>query len=275
MMRANDKAGMKKSMEPSVIKAAKMLMAEHGSGAKFEPFAAAFGIATVADAYEVQRHYVRLQTQARNTGPVGYKIGLTSKRMQDMCGIDSPIAGVVLADGVHASGANLKASAYGRVGVEFEIAVRLKRDLVPSGDVPTLADVAAAVDAVCPAIEIVDDRSADYRALDVLSLIADNSWNAGIALGEFVRDWPDLATIEGIVSTDGEAVDRGSGGDVLGHPFHPVAWLAMHLARQGDRLRAGDIVMTGSLVTTKFPDRPLAYRFDLAGLGAVALTIGS
>ena len=107
--------------------------------------------------------------------------------------------------------------------MEFEIAVRLKRDLVPSGDVPTLADVAAAVDAVCPAIEIVDDRSADYRALDVLSLIADNSWNAGIVLGEFVRDWPDLATIEGIVSTDGKAVDRGSGGDVLGHPFHPVA----------------------------------------------------
>jgi 2-keto-4-pentenoate hydratase len=275
MIRANDKAGMKKSMEPSVIKAAEMLMAEHGSGAKFEPFAAAFGIAGVADAYAVQRYYVRLQTQARGTAPVGYKIGLTSKRMQDMCGIDSPIAGVVLADRVHASGANLKASAYGRIGVEFEIAVRLKRDLVPSGDVPTLADVAAAVDAVCPAVEIVDDRGADYRALDVLSLIADNSWNAGIVLGEFVRDWPDLATIEGIVSADGKAVDRGSGGDVLGDPFHPVAWLATHLAKQGDGLRAGDIVMTGSLVTTKFPDRPLAYRFDLTGLGAVALTIGN
>ena len=89
-------------MEPSVIKAAEMLMAEHGSGAKFAPFAAAFGIAGVADAYAVQRHYVRLQTQARGTAPVGYKIGLTSKRMQDMCGIDSPIAGVVLADRVHA-----------------------------------------------------------------------------------------------------------------------------------------------------------------------------
>jgi 2-keto-4-pentenoate hydratase len=81
---------------------------------------------------------VRLQVQARGAAPVGYKIGLTSKRMQDMCGIDSPIAGVVLADRVHASGVSLKASAYGRVGVEFEIAVRLKRDFVPSGDMPTL-----------------------------------------------------------------------------------------------------------------------------------------
>jgi 2-keto-4-pentenoate hydratase len=262
-------------MESDVIKAAEMLMAEHGSGAKFQPFATAFGIASVADAYAVQRQYVRLQMQARGVGPVGYKIGLTSKRMQDMCGIDSPIAGVVLADRVHASGTRLSAAAYGRVGVEFEIAVRLKRDLVPGGDVPTLKDVAAAVDAVCPAIEVVDDRSGDYRALDVLSLIADNSWNAGIVLGEFVRAWPELTTIEGTVSVDGKAIDRGSGRDVLGHPFHPVAWLATHLAEQGVGLRAGDIVMTGSLVTTKFPDRPSAYRFEVTGLGSVELTIGS
>ena len=261
-------------MEPSVIKAAEMLMAEHGSGAKFAPFAAAFGIAGVADAYAVQRHYVRLQTQARGTAPVGYKIGLTSKRMQDMCGIDSPIAGVVLSDRVHASGAVLNAPSYGRMGVEFEIAVRLKRDLAPKS-VPSLAEVAAAVDAVCPAVEIIDDRRADYRALDVLSLIADNSWNAGIVLGEFVPAWPELATIGGLISVDGIPLDRGSGGDVLGHPFYPVAWLASHLAKEGSGLRAGDIVMTGSLVTTKFPDRPASYRFDVKGLGAVGLTVSA
>jgi 2-oxo-3-hexenedioate decarboxylase/2-keto-4-pentenoate hydratase len=160
------------------------------------------------------------------------------------------------------------------MGLEFEIAVRLKRDLVPDG-VPSLAEVADAVDAVCAAIEIVDDRRADYRALDVLSLIADNSWNAGIVLGEFVPAWPELATIGGLISVDGIPLDRGSGGDVLGHPFYPVAWLASHLAKEGSGLRAGDIVMTGSLVTTKFPDRPASYRFDVKGLGAVGLTVSA
>jgi 2-keto-4-pentenoate hydratase len=266
---------MKNRMEPDATKAAEMLMAEHGSGAKFRPFAAAFGMISVADAYDVQRNYVWRQMQARSTGPVGYKIGLTSKRMQEMCGIDSPIAGVVLADRVHASGSSVRASAYGRIGVEFEIAVRLKRDLLPDVGAPALVDVAAAIGAVCPAIEIVDDRGADYGALDVLSLIADNSWNAGIVLGEFVQAWPELSEIEGVVIADGKPLDRGSGSDVLGHPFHPVAWLAGHLAAQGARLRAGDIVMTGSLVTTKFPDRPSAYRFDVAGLGSVALAIDS
>jgi len=253
-------------------KAAEMLMNAHASGAPFAPFAAAFGIASVADAYAVQCDYVRLQMQARSADAAGYKIGLTSKRMQDMCGIDSPIAGVVLSDRVHASGAVLSAPSYGRMGVEFEIAVRLKRDFTPEA-IPSLNEVAAAVDAVCPAVEIVDDRRADYRALDVLSLIADNSWNAGIVLGEFVRAWPDLASIEGLVSLDGNALDRGSGGDVLGHPFHPVAWLANHLAPQGSGLRAGDIVMTGSIVTTKFPDRPASYRFDVKGLGSVDVTV--
>jgi 2-keto-4-pentenoate hydratase len=259
-------------MKLDACRAAEALMSEHASRALFQPFAAAFGIASVADAYAVQRDYVRLQMQARNSSAAGYKIGLTSKRMQEMCRIDNPIAGVVLADRVHVSGADLRASAYGRMGLEFEIAVRLKHDLVPES-VPSLAEVAAAVDAVCPAVEIVDDRRADYRNLDVLSLIADNSWNAGIVLGEFVQAWPDLATIVGLVSVDGNALDRGSGGDVLGHPFHPVAWLASHLAAQGSGLRAGDIVMTGSIVTTKFPDQPASFRFDLKGLGAVDVRV--
>ena len=133
-------------------KAAEMLMTVHANGTPFAPFATTFGIANVSDAYAVQRDYVALQMRSRGTGAAGYKIGLTSKRMQEMCGIDSPIAGVVLSDRVHASGTSVSASAYGRMGLEYEIAVRLKRDLVPDG-VPSLAEVADAVDAVCAAMQ--------------------------------------------------------------------------------------------------------------------------
>jgi 2-keto-4-pentenoate hydratase len=260
-------------MQYAAIKAAEMLIGEHQSGARFRPFASTLAITGVDGAYAVQREYVRFQMQHRGTGVAGYKIGLTSKRMQEMCKIDSPIAGVVLADRVHGSGAALDPSAYGRVGVEFEIAVRIGRDLLPDERPLTLEDVTAAADAVCPAMEIIDDRNADYGALEVLSLIADNAWNAGIVLGAFVRPWPDLASIEGVVFLDGKVIDRGSGCDVLGHPFHAVAWLAGHLAGAGTRLRAGDIVMTGSVATTKFPDGPVAYRFDALGLGAVEVTL--
>jgi 2-keto-4-pentenoate hydratase len=223
----------------------------------------------------VQREYVRLLTHSRGTKAAGYKIGLTTPRMQAMCGIDSPVAGVILQDRVHASGARIDASAYGRVGLEFEIAVRVGRDLVPAGQTPSIADVAAAVDGVCPAIEIIDDRGADYRQLDALSLIADNAWNGGIVLGNFTPFFPDPAAIEAVVSVDGEIIDRGFGRDVLGHPFHSVAWLATHLATQGSRLRKGDIVMTGSVVTTKFPERSTRYHYELTGCGAVELSVNA
>jgi 2-keto-4-pentenoate hydratase len=260
-------------MGAEIGKIAEMLMREHAEGTTFQPFAAASGIATPDDAYAVQREYVRLLMRSRGTKASGYKIGLTTPRMQDMCGIDSPVAGVVLKDRVHASGARLHTSAYGHLGLEFEIAVRLGHDLAPSGRTLSLADVSAAVDGVCPAIELIDDRGADYRKLEALSLIADNAWNGGIVLGEFTLSFPDLAATEAVVSENGKIVDRGFGRDVLGHPFHSVAWLATHLAAQGSLLRAGDIVMTGSVVTTKFPDRATSYRYELTGCGAVELSV--
>jgi 2-keto-4-pentenoate hydratase len=264
---------MQEASNANLINAAKELMDEHAGGVKFHPLASAFQIGSIDAAYAVQHEYVRLQMASRGAGPVGYKVGLTSARMQEMCGIDSPIAGVVLADRQHQSGVSLQYSDYGRLGLEFEIAVRLAHDLGQKGRPIAVSDVAAAVDAICPAMEIVDDRDCDYKSLNVFSLVADNSWNAGVVLGAFQRVWPDLAEIEGIVSLNGSVVDRGFGRDVLGHPFHSVAWLATHLADAGGGLRAGDIVMTGSLVTTKFPTESSHYRFDVGGLGPVELSV--
>ena len=137
----------------------------------------------------------------------------------------------------------------------------------------TRDSVAAAVEAVCAAIELVDDRAADYAATDIGSLVADNSWNEGVVLGEFRRDWPDLGGVTARVLRDGEEIDRGSGADVLGHPFEPLTWLANHLAARGQGLRAGDIVSTGSIATTRFPDAPETCRFVVEGIGDVTLVV--
>lgn len=251
---------------------AQQLLREHEQNEQFRPFAAANGASSLDDAYAIQDGFVPL-LQAKHGKPVGYKIGLTSQRMQAMCGIDSPIAGVVLAERVHMSGASVAIPAYGRLGLEFEIAVRMARDLPPQDAPFTAESVAAYVGGVCAAIEIVDDRAANYAELDILSLVADNSWNAGIVLSEFRSTWPALESVLGIVKSNGVEVDRGHGRDVLGHPFAPLAWLANHLAARGQALRAGEIVMTGSLVTTRFPKNPEAYEFEVEGLGSVALSV--
>lgn len=251
---------------------ARELMRQHGAGEQSRPLPG-LARADMAGAYAVQRDFVKLLRGATGAAPVGYKIGLTSKRMQAMCGIDHPIAGVVLGNREHASGVTLRAGEFGRIGLEFEIGVRLGRDL-PAGAAPfDLAKVASAVAAVCPAVEVVDDRRADYKLLEVASLVADNSWNAGIVLGDWRESWPDLEAVRGTVRLNGAEVDAGHGRDVLGHPFAPLVWLAEHLAQTGEGLRAGDIVLTGSLVTTRFPAVREAYEFAVEGLGSVAVTV--
>lgn len=247
--------------------AARALVRGHRDNTRFERIA---GLTDLATAYRVQDAYV-----AEIIGDdriVGYKIGLTSKKMQTMCGIDHPIAGAVFGRRVRESGARLSLGDFGRLGLEFEICARLGRDL-PSRAAPyTRAEIAAAVDGVCAAVELVDDRDADYASLDVASLVADNSWNGGIVLGDMVAPPADLAAVEAVVYLDGAEIGRGVGADALGHPYEPLVWLSNHLAAEGRGMKKGDLVMTGSLVRTCFPDTAFTYRFDVAGIGSVEVS---
>jgi 2-oxo-3-hexenedioate decarboxylase/2-keto-4-pentenoate hydratase len=223
-----------------------------------------------AAGYEIQRA-VREQLTAEHGGFVGYKIGCTSKVMQDYLQIPHPCAGSVFARGVHASGANLRAADFLRVGVECEIAVRLERDL-PASAAPFTPDVvAAAVDACMPAIEIVDDRYAQWETLGAPTLIADDFFAAGCVLGAPVARaaLPDLATVKGQAVINGEAAGQGTGADVLGHPFQALAWLANHLAAEGCGLQAGQLVLTGSLVKTIWLKPGDQVVMELDGLGRV------
>jgi len=251
---------------------ARQLLQEHALGQAYRNLDRQSGVTDLPSAYAVQRSFVGLLAHEAGA-PAGYKIGLTSLRMQKMCGIDQPVAGVVFASRVHRSGARLEARRYGRLGLEFEVGVRLGEDLPPALSPFAMDRVARAVDGVSAAIELVDDRRADYKSLSVFSLVADNSWNAGAVLSEFRTSWPDLTAVKGTVYRDGKEVDSGHGRDVLGHPFEPLTWLANHLARSGGGLRAGEFVLTGSLVTTRFPTEPQAIRYELEGIGTVECSV--
>jgi 2-keto-4-pentenoate hydratase len=250
---------------------ARLLEAEHRSGTPFRP---ASGVADLDQAYAVQEALVGLNAAARGAAKAGYKIGLTTPRMQAFCGIDHPVAGTILGDRVVASGARLDPADYGRLGIEFEICVRLARDLPLRARLYAPTEIAEAIEGVCPAIEIIDDRSADYGSLDAVSLVADNAWNEGIVLGEFRDDFLDLAGVTGMATMNGAIVGTGTGADVLGHPLAALAWLAQHLGTRGRSLEAGDLVMTGSIVTTHFPQYGELYRFEIPELGAVDVAIG-
>jgi 2-keto-4-pentenoate hydratase len=258
--------------EIAAQRAAEQLLTEHKANVQFKPLAPPVAPATISDAYDIQEKYVAL-LRGKHGDAVGYKVGLTSAAMQVFCGIDHPIAGVVLASRVHQSGASVRRSEFGRLGLEFEIAVRIKSDVPVTSAPLTAEEIRPHIDGVCAAIELVDDRSADYSNLDVLSLVADNSWNGGIVLSEFATKWPDLEAVLGRATKDRVAIGEGSGRDILGHPFNSVAWLATQLASRGVGLKAGQVVMTGSVMKTVFPEEDAVYRFRLEGIGFVDVQV--
>jgi 2-keto-4-pentenoate hydratase len=258
--------------ETAARHAAEMLLAEHKANTTFKPFDRLRGPATVSDAYDIQDRFVEL-LRAEHGETIGYKVGLTSETMQKFCGIDHPIAGVVLADRLHRSGATIRRADFGRLGLEFEIAVRIKSDVPPSATPLSVEAIAPYIAGVCAAIELVDDRAADYTKLDVLALLSDNSWNGGIVLSELVTNWPNLEDVLGRATKDGAAIGEGHGRDILGHPFNSVAWLAAHLSSRGESLKAGQIVMTGSVMKTIFPTEDAVYGFSLESLGSVSVTV--
>ena len=226
-----------------------------------------------ADGYRVQRAVHDLMLPSAGA-LVGYKIGCTSKVMQEYLDIPHPCGGGVFARGVHDSGARLQTADFVRVGVECEIAVLLARDLAPSEEPFTAEWMMEAIEAYFPAIEIVDDRYEKWEALGAPTLIADDFFAAGCVLGapRPRNRVPDLLSVNGRALINGEEAGRGTGADVLGHPHNALAWLANHLAEEGRGLHRGQIVLTGSVVKTVWLKAGDHVVMELDGLGKVEAT---
>jgi 2-keto-4-pentenoate hydratase len=228
-----------------------------------------------AEGYKVQRAVHDLLLPESGS-LIGYKIGCTSKVMQQYLDIPHPCGGGVFARGVHESGVRLRAADFVRVGVECEIAVRLARDLAAGQGPFTAENVAGAIEAYLPAIEIVDDRYERWETLGAPTLVADDFFAAACVLGAAVprAACPDLLAVEGRALINGAEAGRGTGADVLGHPHHALAWLANHLADEGRGLHAGQIVLTGSLVKTVWLKADDHVVMELEGLGRVEARFG-
>lgn len=256
--------------------AANLLRQQHAQREQFSPLPDNYAPRDANDAYAIQEAFRRIREPS--LGPTaGYKVALTSTVMQEMLQYFAPFAGPLHANMIYASGIELDHANYGRLCVECELAAVLGKDL-PSANAPyTREQIADAVDTICPALELVDDRNADYSGISslVLTLIADNAWNAGIVLGSPMSDWHalDLESIHGTVKINGKTEDEGHGRDVLGHPFEALRWLVNTISEQGKNINKGMVVMTGTMIATKFVKPGDALTFSADGLGDVSLSV--
>ncbi|MGL5737030.1 MAG: 2-keto-4-pentenoate hydratase [Beijerinckiaceae bacterium] len=238
--------------------------------ARYENLPDALTPPSIAAAYEAQDAFHRLAAPVH--GPVaGLKIATTTKIMQALMGIDHPCGGGIFRDLIQTSPGTVRAADHTHVMAECEIAVKLARPLGGPGQSVGREEAHAAVGHLAPAFELIEDRHAVYKDTRAASLIADNSWNAGIVHGPWVALDPalDMAALEGIATINGADKGRGQPDD----PFGALAWLANLAGAQGRAIPAGTVIITGSLIPTFELLPGMNVRFSIAGLGAVDMHI--
>lgn len=222
---------------------------------------------TFDEAYTVQDR-VREALVARGDRIVGWKAGLTNAGLQKTYGVTSPVCGFLLGNGVLASGVEVAMSRFTSLVVEAEVAFLMRADLAGPGVTPPRALLA--VEGALPALELVDFRMSGKPV--GTDMIADGVFASAIVLGTSLTPVTHLdLTLEGLVyELSGAIVATATAAEVLGSPANSLAWIANHLGSRGLGLRAGDIVMSGSVSALLRPKAGDTVRASYTRLGSVS-----
>lgn len=199
----------------------------------------------MADGYAIQRELISLLL-ADGDRIIGHKVGLTSKPMQRMIGVDLPDYGPVLASTAYGDGDSIPLDRFIQPKIEAEIGFVLGKRLQGPG--VTYAEAHAAIEGAVAALEIVDSRVKDWR-IGLADTVADLASNGAYATSGNVVPIAGLdpRLIGMVLTRNDELIDTGAGAAALGDPVAVVAWLANVLGENGVPLEPGHLILTGAL----------------------------
>jgi 2-keto-4-pentenoate hydratase len=252
--------------------AAQALAAAEQDRAPIAPLRETYEGFDVVDAYEVQLINIRRRVEA-GASIRGHKVGLSSKAMQKMMGVDEPDYGHLLGEMFVFEDDAIPASDFCFPRIEMEVAFVLGAPL--SGPDCTVADVLRATAYVAPSLELVDSRIRDWK-IGLVDTIADNASSARVIVGGQATSvlGLDLKTLGANLRRNGELVETGAAGAVLGNPAKAVAWLANKVHGFGVTLEAGHVILPGacSRAIDVHPGDCIEAEFDRLGRVAVSFT---
>jgi len=233
------------------------------------PLSQEYPTLTPAQAYAIQSTWLDLKL-ARGARIIGRKIGLTSRAMQELLGVDQPDYGFLLDSMMVTSGGTLSRTDFLLPRIEPEIAFWLAKDLKGPGI--TVDAVLAATHGVSPALELVDSRIAKWQ-IKLPDTIADNASSARVIVSEQIvpLDGLDLAAEAVTLTRNGVEVGSGNGAAVLGHPAEAVAWLANKLAEYDIAIMAGQLVLPGAMCAAATVAAGETYRAVFTTIGEVSV----
>jgi 2-oxopent-4-enoate/cis-2-oxohex-4-enoate hydratase len=233
------------------------------------PLSETHGDLTLEHAYAIQ-DALRAELERRGERPTGWKLASTSLSGQAVMGVNEPACGF-LPPGQYASGAEVPFSGFAGLGVEVEVAFRMRTKLVGPG--VTAATAALAVEGAVAALELPDFIfSGTPRAAD---FIANSIHAKAIVLGSPLTPLRGLdLALEGVVyEHNGEIVGTYTAAEVMGNPLNALAWLANHLETRGLSLKPGDVVMSGAISKVLRPKAGDTIRARFTRLGSVGVKV--
>lgn len=222
---------------------------------------------TLEQAYQIQ-DALRAALERKGEQIMGWKIGVTSQAVREAMGVEHPIAGFLLRSGQYASGAEVPLDRFANLGVEVEVAFRMRTKLMGPG--VTADSAGLAVEGVFAALELPDFLfSGKPRATD---FVADGVHANAIVLGSPLTPIRTLdLSVEGVVyEHNGQVVATNTAAEVMGNPLNALAWLANHLGSRGLSLKPGDVVMSGSISKLLRPKSGDTIRAKFTRLGSVS-----
>lgn len=263
-------------MSDKVDRIARRIKAEHEALDGYANLSGDLVPNDLAQAYAAQArlHALHAQDIEKGRGVLGgRKIALASKVQQELCGIDHPIAGGIFEKEIMMSPATIERRSYHGLGIEFELAVKLGRQLTAEHGPYDKTTVKQAIASVHPAFELIVDRGADYADIDPLTMVADNAWSAGIVLGPEIPGGVDmdLDSLPAVLHWQDEPSVEAVTGDA--DPLGSLAWVVNLVTGMGGIMQAGDTIITGSVIKTRYPTAAIRARYEIAGISSVELSI--
>jgi len=225
---------------------------------------------TLDDAYEVQRLSIARRLE-RGEHRTGMKMGFTSKAKMVQMGLSELIWGRLTNGMLVDDGGAIEFARYVHPRVEPEIAFLLGRPL--AGRVSSV-EAAAAIEAVAPALEIIDSRYENFK-FSLTDVVADNSSSSGYVIGNWNDPSVDYANLGMILEIDGRPVQIGSSAAILDHPLRSLVAAARLAAAGGETLRPGDVVMAGGATAAEALQAGGRVRLSVEALGDVSFFVGA
>tara|TARA_X000001036_G_scaffold264945_1_gene246170 strand:+ start:394 stop:1170 length:777 start_codon:yes stop_codon:yes gene_type:complete len=231
-------------MDKKTLKIAEFLVDSHLKDKNFKNLEGNLKPLNFDEAYDAQNYFQKLISRGELGG---FKIALSSKIQQEHHKINQPVYGGIFKKEIFQSPKSVRLSDYKRLSVEFELAFELSEQIEDLKSGKQIGEIKNYISDVYPALELIEDRKAEYNGLDALSLACDNAWSGGLILGKKIKNWREL-DFKKLISTcewNDESLKSTSVMDA--DPFNNLNWLISQLIERKQVLTKGMLIITGSV----------------------------